>query len=659
MDKTILKDAKVDAASTMPPDSSEDRAYDLARINEMVTARNVRETPHDEFDGMTYIQRCEANRKLANTFIQPKKNKEDTNYQGGTVRQKLNTYLSYLNNISIDAEVRAFDDKNVEDVSLGSSLSDIIQDSNVHDKDEEKRLYRQYVLLEQGEVFIEEIWHEYYETVKDVKVAFDGTNFKEVSWDERSVMKEKGATRRILLNENVYLGDITIMEIEDQPFIFTVEQVDRSVAEQMYGTWERWKYVPKTIKFLDQPILASLYNQNFSLTEVQKNQCEIVKYQCKVRNEFAIYINGVRMTPVGLPIPRKWGASGDEVHYNVTKQILGIISPFFAYGKGIPAVLKVKAYILDEMNRLAILKTQGSFQPARWNMTGTVLSNRIFMPGKIANGLDGSKIGTLTDINGMTRSELQMIQYIQKGIDDDAAPAAAIQGTFAGAGNRISATQVQAMKSQAELMMVLTLFAATNLEIKLGTLRLYNILENFFDPIDVQLNEAKNGLVKKYRSVSVDKQIPGFGQGQSVIDVTDQPMSAGDINMRREQIETRTGKPTILSVINRDVLKSLYRYFYVTALPKPKKNSDLTKVLFNDMLNQARTFPNLNNDYMAERFAAVWGEDPSKMFVKGQSAGGQTEDMATGQPGARGKLLNKKVTGAGRPVTQPLGEMVK
>lgn len=654
-----------EAKIAAPKYSAEEQNYINARVVEMVMARNVRETPHDEFDGMTYIQRCEANRKDANTFIRPRRNKEDTNYVSGTVRQKINTYLSYLQNLSIEPEIHAFNDRNVEDVTIGSALTDISTKLTLMDNDDEKRLQRQYVLLEQGEVFVEEIWPEYYEVVKEMKKPFDGQTFDK-NWSEREVKKANGPTRNILLNENVYLGDITCFDMDDQPFIFTVQQVPWEVAELEYGTWARWKHVPKHVKYLAQPIPSSLYNQNWSLTEVQKGSVEIVKYQCRTRNEFAIFVNGILMTPVGLPIPRKWGRDGESVRYNVTKQVLGIISPFFAYGKGIPATLKTKAYILDEMNRLAILKSQQSYQPPRWNMSGVVLSSRMFMPGKINNGLDGSKVGTLVDSNGMTKSELQMIQYLQKGMDDDVASNTSLNGQVIGAG-RMSATQSRQMAQQADMMMTLSVFAATMLETKLGTLRLYNIMENFFDPIDTTLDDTKEKLINKYRSINVEKVIPGQGPGQSIVEVSENGTTPEELNKRVDKIKADTGKPTQLTVLHKDLMKTLAYSFFVTAVPKPKKNSDLTKVLFNEMFEKAKEFPNLNVDYMSERFAVVWGEDPTKMFKKGdQSApadGAGADAPGKGNPaptgkGARGKMINKNMMKVGGPKAPTASDMM-
>ncbi len=655
----MTEQEKKEGGIEVPNYTDKEKAYHQARIQEMVIARNIREQTWDFFDGMTYSMRCEANRKLANTYIQPKKNKEDTNYMSGTVRQKINFYLSSLNNLELAPEVRAFNDREVEDVSMGSALTDVVTKTSIMDEDEEKRLNRQYVLLEQGEVFVEEVWPEYYETVKKLDKPFDGTNF-DLKITSREVKKSAGPTRNILVNENVYLGDITVFEMDNQPFIFTVQQIDYGEAEQMYGTWARWKNVPRTVKPLDQPMPNTSYSQAWSITQVQQNQVEIVKYQNKVRNEYAIWINGVLMTPVGLPIPRKWGKDGESVKYNVVKQTLFVMSPFFAYGKGIPHLLKTKAYILDEMNRLAVLKTQQSFQPPRWNTSGIVLSSRVFMPGKVNNGLDGTKIGTIGDASGMTRSELQMIQYLQKGIDDDAVSHAIPQGQ--GIGSRTSATQVQQMKAQADLMIALTIFAATTLEMKLGNLRLYNVLENFFDPIDQVLNDAKDKLLNKYRSINVDKMIPGKGPGQSIVKVSDEPTTQESVQKEASLIETKTGKPTEITVLNPDLVKTIAYSYYVAVVPKPKKNSDLTRVLFNEMLSNAKVnFPNLNLDYMSERYAVIWGEDPTKMFSKQQGDPNAQPDpnAPTGQNGARGRMVNKQMMKAGGPKPPKIGAVTK
>lgn len=625
-------------------------ARDRAR---MATARNMRENAHDEFDGMTYSQRCEANRKGASAYIEPKKNKEDTNFVTGTTRQKLTLYLAVLNNLNIGSEVHAFDEKNLEDVTFGTALNDIKYKTEIIDSDDEKKMARQYVLLEQGEVFVKEKWQEFYENEKEMEVPFDGKNFDTVKWTERMKMISDGPSRSIVFNENVYLGDITIWgSTQKQPFIFDVEQIPYSEAKAIFGTWERWKYVSKDVRYWNFPQDAGLYNQNWSLTEVKKDHVEIVRRQSKRPNEIAIYINGVLMTPVGLPIPRKWGKG---VEYDIEMQTLGMISPFFAYGRSVPMMMKVKQGILDEMLRLAILKTQKSFLPPYANMTGVHLSNRIFMPGKMTMGIDADRLKPLGDSKGVQRSEMDMIREIQKGMDDDSV-SPIIQGKNPAGVSRITATQSQSMKQAADVLMNLTVFCAELLEIKIGNHRLWNILENWFDPVgQYVIDEEKKLLGNKYRTASVEKFIDGEGAGQSIVEVSEQSQDPMDIFRKEMEIEDTTGVPTRITVVNPNVVKASTYTYYLVAVHKPKKSSDLSKILFDEMFEKAKQFPNLNIDHMSERFARVWSEDPQKMFKKQSEM--PTEDpnapggMAPGQDGkgARGSMFPKSMTEAGKP----------
>jgi hypothetical protein len=620
-------------------------------LEEMYNARNLREQPHDEFDGMTYTQYCESNRKLANAYITPKKNKTDTNYVSGSVRQKMTAVLSMLNNMSLIPEVMAFNEDVVQEVSLGKGVEDIIFKTDTLDNDDEKKLARQFTLLEQGTVFVEECWYTKYIYEKELEKPFDG-KINNFNYIERRKKIDSLPTRNILVPENVFLGDITQPDIRKQPFIFTVEQMPFLEAESIYGTWERWQYVTRDVKYFSQPPVSTEYNQNWSLTELKKDHVEIVKYQNRYRNEYTIFINGVLMTPFGLPLPRKWG---DEPEYNITSQILWLIDPHFAYGKSLGSIMRGKESLLNEFLRSAVTKTQLSFNPARANLSGYTLSSKMFMPGVITNGLDADKVKILGESNGMTKSELAMIQEIQKGMEDDV-PSNGLSAKNPIGVDRITATQSQNIKTQSEVLITLTVFAATLLEMKVGTLRMYNILENWFEPIGEKLviDNAKQYLINKYRKISVDKMIEGEGPGQSIIDVTTEVTNPLSVYREEEKIKKKTGKPVRINKINPDIIKYGKHTWYIVVNQKVKKTSDLAKVLFGEMLDRAvATFgPKVNMEHMSERFAAVWGEDPTKMFIGQAPIAEPTEKMKPA--GARGSVINKSMTEAGKPTVKNL-----
>jgi len=109
-----------------PKYSSEEEMYFKNLIRRIVKSRDDRDDKHDEFDGMTYLEYCEANRKLANSYVEPKKQKHDNNFVSGIVRQKLFTYLSYVNNLDLSVDVQAYNERNKEERDLGEGMEDII-----------------------------------------------------------------------------------------------------------------------------------------------------------------------------------------------------------------------------------------------------------------------------------------------------------------------------------------------------------------------------------------------------------------------------------------------------------------------------------------------------------------------------------------------------
>src|SRR3990167_146992 len=245
-------------------------------------------------------------------------------------------------------------------------MEDVIDKTDELDGDDEKKLLRHFELLKQGTVFVEESWDDKSKKKKKLKSKFTGS-ITGTSWDTRLEKAFARPTRTIIPGPNVYLGDITIYDASDQPFIFTVDVKPYEEAKMMFGTWERWKYVPKTLQQFDQSSNTGVLDPNWRLLGLKENQVEIVRYQDKWANEFALVLNGVLMTPVGLPLPFGF----DE--YTIAQQNLEPIHAKFAYGKSLVARTKNKAALLDEMLRLGVLKTQKSFVPPYLNMSGRMV----------------------------------------------------------------------------------------------------------------------------------------------------------------------------------------------------------------------------------------------------------------------------------------------
>lgn len=587
-----------------PKYSDEEETYVRGLRKRLETARNSRDQTHLEFDGMDYSTYYDLCERLANTYIEPKKNKEDSNFQSGTIRTKLFALLASIVNLDLSGDISALDKNGLKVQALGDAMEDVILKTNELDADDEKKMIRQYELLKHGTVFVEEIWDERKKKEKKLKGKWNGK--LNIEWNTKIKEAFARPSRNIVPGINVYLGDITKYNLTDQPFIFTVDAMPWHEAELIFGEWDRWKNVPKDFAPLDETSTATL--SNWRLLEIEKDRVEIIRYQDKWNNEFAILLNGVLMTPTGLPLP--WGYE----EYNLAQQNLEPINAKFAYGKSLVFRIRNKVAILDEMMKLAVLKTQKSFMPPRYNISGRIVSSRVFMPGKINHGLVPNTLPPIEgEADGVSTSELAMINTLQESINSETT-----SPTFSGqeAKKNILATEIVEMQRQAKVMLGLTIFSVSMMEWKLEWLRLQNLLVNWFNPQDKVVDEMRGEIKNKYRQVSVPRQVEGEGMGTRMVIPTDNVPTDSNAIMQAEDIYSKEqGSPVRLLFINPEEVKSSKLCWQIVIVPREKRTSETQKLMSRAFLADAQMFgPMLNLQYLGEDFAVTWQKDPSKLF---------------------------------------------
>ena len=631
-----------------PNYTDEEEVYFKNVVTRIKNAKDERDQPHDEFDGMTYLEQCEANRKGANTYVQPKKTKSDTNFASGTIRSKIYTYLSAVNNLDLGVDVQAFNVNNKEEKAVGEALEDIIFEVGKRDGeggDEEKKLSRQYTLFEQGTAFVREKYAKRYKIKKKIQGKFNG-EINTTKWTKALKMVYQGCTRQIILNENFIPGNIREFEMGKQPFIVDIDVMPYEEAKAIYGKWERWEYVPDDLRdeFQLDREAARFYNP-FKLYKTKENNrdVEILKYQDKTANEQMIFINGVMMMPVGMPM------TDDD--YDIVKQVNELISPFFFFGKSMVFRLRNNAILLDEMLRLAVKKTQKSFAPPLINQSGRVLSQKVFAPGTITSGIKEGSVALLDpNSRGLESGEINMIGMLENKIDEKT-----VNPVFGGQqpSGTPTATQIMEVQKQAKMMMGLTVMACSLLEYKLGWLRLNSLLKHWFKPKKTSVSEEyEDGFLNDYRSVTREKMIEGYGVGLSVVRVADKKNipSDADLLIEEENLSTKD-RPVRIMYLDPKIVTSPKMTWFIEVTPKEKKSDALSKVLFNEMMQQLMQFPNANMAYAGERFAEVWEENPAKLFATPQEAPvpveGEDKGPAAGVPNApvpgkndRSALLN-------------------
>ena len=604
------------------PDYSADEIEHLGVLQKMLeNARNLRDTNHDEYDGMTFVEQWQAEEKSANTFIAPKINAEDTNFQSGIILDNIIQIMSQLINYDLGPQIHAYDDNQLEISSLGQAM-EIIDDKLANlEGDQEKKVMRAWELFKHGYVFVEELWEERWHWSKPWVKKFEG-KIKDAKWKKKLKLLYARPVRNVLSGLNVYLGDITQYDMKYQPFIFTVKYRHYDDAKSEYGitdengkdVWDRWRYVTKARQTAANNLGPNVVYNTWRLTEVGANQVEEIHFQDKWNNEYAILLNGVLMTPIGMPLP--WGYDD----YNIVQQNLEPFHPFFAYGRSLVKRMKANTAIYDEMLKMAVLKTQKSFMPARANLTGKAVSRRMFMPGKMTQGIPPDKVPTFDqkEVEGVTQSELAMIQKIEQNISSKSMPQIPPQA------GRATNAKILMQQQEAKLALGWFLFFDTLLEQKLAWLRLFNNLANYFKPTESKLDDARKALKNKYRVTSQDSLIPGKGMGTRIVLPTDDKnVGPEDVFKAEQSLQKQYEKPFQVIVVQPEVIKEAEYTWEITVSQREKKTSEASKVMFRGMMQDIEVFgQDINMQYLEEEFAMVWAKDPSKLFKKPQQGQG-------------------------------------
>lgn len=656
-DKKVDRNDKVELKYT-----DDEENYRHYMIQRLVYAKENRDRVWPELNNKTYSQRFEENEKIAHTYLEEAKNDNEKKLSTGTIESKLLTLLSHINNLNLTPEVLAFDKYQKAQVELGHAFTDIMQVTAEHDGgdeggDKEKRIHRQLELLKQGTVFVQENWITKYGVKKKLNSKYQG-EFRNFDGYTKKLEKVfEGCSREVLYGLNVYLGDMTAFSMNDQPYIFTVEQMHYDKAKALYGYFENWKYVrpgiPDSSPTDSQTNTGgrTVYDAKWRLTNIKNTHVEIIKYQDEQSNEYQIMINGVLMLPVGFPL----SAVTAEGKYNITKQVLYVINPQFAMGKSFVssgAVYELSK-ALDRMLRLFELKTRKSVNPPYVNTTNRVIPQRALDPGNITMGINPNALVPIgNEGQGVTASEYQIFKEIQDEIEKST-----ISNVFQGqqAKSGATATEVIEVQRQARLTLGLIIAACTMLEVKVGYLRLWNLLSKWLEPIGKTMDGEQ-----LYRSVTRVTSIEGAGTGERrVVPIDGELPSPEVIRMLSLKDEQEKGYPVRRTYISPSIIQTAKLMWFVRVNPKEEESSALYKLEFREMvgdmlsLAQIGAAPNING--LQDEFSRVYNIDRNKVFAeRSTTPAGNMEEVARKTSGDRaaGNNMNPAQMAQGRSLAQ-------
>lgn len=642
-------------------------------LSRILKAKINRDSVKTEFNNMTYLQWYRNNENIANTYIERNETNKDLAVMSGTVEQKLQTILAEVNRLNLTGEVRVFDKENTELQEFGVAITDIVHKTEEIEEDVEKKLIRQLELLKQGTVFVQDNWVKKWAKTKTLKGDFTG-KITGTDWDTKLEKVFDGPMRSVLYSPGVYLGNIREFDIKLQPFIFTMKLTSYQEAKSRYGAtdkdgndmWERWKNVQRQrVQLVDMDNVTSMdVGQGWSIMDISEEMVEEIHYQDQINNEYQIFLNGIAMLPVGFPL----SAITPNGMFNIEKQVLQVINPFFPYGRSFIAKTEQLSKLLDEMIKLLLIKTRKSIHPPYANISGKVISEKSLMPGAISMGIDpGSLVAIGQEGQGATASEYQMLKELREDLDR-VTISPQIQGQAGPSGS--TAYEVSLLQQQAQKTLTLIIFAMGLLEKKVTWLRANYILAYYFEPVGTKVDDTRNKLVNIYHTISTNTNIEGQGAGTRKVipiesgngmtseDVYNQdqysgtPVSTdGSRRLTREELGMQPLQHIYLDL---EILKNCKYLFFTEVESKPRDTSTNAKLMFREELKDLQVLMAMgstpNIDSVQNEYAMVWNKRKEKAFNKPQPLQQPGQDQQGG-PGSSANVAN--ILGGNSPI--PMG----
>jgi hypothetical protein len=617
------------------PNLSHDEMEDRDRhISRMRDAQMVRDTSHPEFDDMDYLTYYETNQVADNAYLPSKKNPQDMRIVTGTTREKTNTLLSTLLQYNLEPTIIPFDETDAPLYEMGEILESEVKKSREIEDWDFKRPFIYRECLAQGICFILESWFEPYMRQKVAEYDWkDGVNTDKFKLKSDKIVKLDGVcTATMIPGTKVYLEDFRQPDIRQQPGVFLVEEIPWERARELYGAWNRWKYVPKRIVHTLSDTSDEIIFRDWTLLTTRRDWVEVLKVFDKPNNVFQLYLNGVPMLPVGYPLSEV--SPSGEYPIGVG---MGEVIPFCAYPKGIPAKTKVDQAVADEMLKLAILKTQQSFGPPMANNTGKQFKASMLYPFSVHDNIDPTKLSPIIEPTGVTSAELEFMQYLDEVMANKTINAA-YQGTT---GKKMTATELLEQKKGQLAKLGQIIWGVVQLEKQMNWLRVYNIVANWTKPVNEKLDSVRNQIKKTYRTVTVQDDLDDGQEGLKVIEFN--PTMAKNATSQQIKDEEKLytakyNKPTRLYYVDPEELRSAKLSWFITIQPTEQNTSELQRTMFVQNIRDAATIfgpQSLNFSYLKDRFAAYMKEDRNKFFVddsKLQQSPGAQQLGPDGQP---------------------------
>jgi len=536
-----------------------------------------------ELNGLDFLTDDQYNRDIRNSFIRPKKNDQEVRINTGTVEKKMITVVNEILSLNLTPEVNTFDEQNKPLQELGNTFTHLISKTETQVNDEDIDFAALWDLATRRMMMFEE-YQEEKEVVDKRKIKYD-LEKGEIEFKTKKY-KVSRPRRRLRDPRSVLLGDYRIPNhnYDDQPYIIVYDRMHWRRAFSIYGNYKKWQYVKAGMPLDGVGWFGGLFNWRL-FPGLSDDEVEVIFYYSYPDDEFQIIINGVPMLAPSTPLP--WEHEG----YRIKAFVYREMEQDLAFGQLFTINSRVLAGVSDEMLRLIVRKWQQAIEPPTATKGKKVLSRDIWNAGANVSGIGKDEIQKLIDNPGVTASEMSTFEMISNKLEAEIGVSKLFQGLT---DRKLTASQAMDQMKQAIKSIGLLVLSWNKVKRDMAYLRIYNIIENNTEPVDVTFEDGE--LKKIYRFYSIDKaQLEDNLIGTMAIQFADKDLTDEEVAKLKEYEDSEEKKGNIIRFKQINVLKlrEFRLNWFVSVIPKEKESSALQKIMFTDEINQAKAISDI------------------------------------------------------------------
>lgn len=612
--------------------------YDVLAL--VRNARDRRNAPSVYTDWMTFDDLYEHNERIATAAVEPAQDKNDIRLNPGITAEKIISAVALSLSYNFDTTVHAFNKDDAFMRELSKASTDLIYKSNKMELWEQHRALTYKGMATHGTYYTLEFQDFPIRNVKSpIKLKDFGS--LNVEWDDKPRKKDVKFSTVNLDPRMVIMGDDTQTDIKKQPFMVIARVVPESEARNMFGTFDRWEYVPLrgqpvALAGSEEDVFAQ-YMAEYSVSDtLQEGFVEVVYFMRSLDygNELQIFCNGTAMLPIknrgmvgerykisAFPLTA-WSRSGE---YPITDWHLERIPNRFL-SKGFPAKTRFDESIVTFFFRYMVEKALRSINPTLINNTGINLTRDMLAPGAMLTDIPEDHLKTLMPaelIQGITNGEVSMLNLVKETIDSKT-----MTREFQGQTVNPYQTAVQFTEQQKSQLMKLGALVDGIIrgEMRRADLRLRNsIIPYWYSKYDYdgvkkasRSEQVGRAIAEIYDTFSIERSEGGI-KTNSVVNITDLGEGAPtgfDIMAREEQESKKEGKNNRYIFLDPDELDFMNTLFYYTVKPNERDNDQFVRLQTDgDIATAINMFgQSVDMEKLKERFARSRNESYDDWF---------------------------------------------